>query len=97
MGKEREKNFEANLRERYGIPFSSCVEEIKEEISTLLDNPLTAVDAAEIVLGREIGEKDTHIINLAISHLTIESKFEKLVAQRKHEDLVRSLPNNGKV
>lgn len=97
MGKEQENGFEIGLRERYRIPFYISIEEMKEEIINLFENPFLAVDAAEIILGREIEEKDSHIINLVTSHLTAERKFEKLLVQRDHEEHVRNLLKNGNV
>jgi hypothetical protein len=96
MGKEQENGFEAALRERYSISKNAHNEDIKEAIMKLFDEPVTAIDAAELVLGRQIGERDSHIIDVALSHLTAERKFEKLVAQRNHEKFVSKLLKDGK-
>lgn len=81
----------AKLREKHGIAQEASLEEIEPIARTLLENPGTALSAAELVLNRRVDGREKMIAQMIMPGLgfTTGERFGMLLLERTTENLMR--------
>jgi hypothetical protein len=91
----------ANLLKKYSLPKRASLEEIEKKATELLDNPLTVISGAELVLGRRVSgnrEKEPIVLPLLSRQgLNGKDKFGLLLMERITEASIKAAKNSVRI
>lgn len=79
----------AKLYEKHGLGETPSLEKIEPVATRLLSNPLTAIEAGELVLGRRIYAKEEDVTQLLFCPTTPEERFGLLLLQKSIEEMMK--------
>ena len=54
-----------SLRQKHGLPINASLQEIETKATELLNNPLTTIEGAELVMGRRVAADDPILREIA--------------------------------
>jgi hypothetical protein len=89
---EVQDSWAAGLRSKHGLPTNASLKEVEAKATELLENPRTALDGAELVLGRRVdgnAEKEPHVLPVLYTPgLSGADKFGLLLMEKMTEEAI---------